>query len=105
MVVVERGKWIAMVRANLRLADLSTLQVNKHNHCHQHKNLTAQITDLFGAGEETLAVSPPSSPVPNSVHAKEENGTPEKPRKRARSDKQVSAEPRRCSQRLKVKQQ
>ena len=71
----------------------------------KHKNLTTQITDLFGAGEETLAVSPPSSPIPNSVHAKEENGTPEKPRKRARSDKQVSAEPRRCSQRLKVKQQ
>ena len=86
----------------MKNADL-VLALNKAQE--KHKNLTAQITDLFGAGEETLAVSPPSSPVPNSVHAKEENGTPEKPRKRARGDKQVSAKTRRCSQRLKVKQQ
>ena len=74
------------------------------------KTLTAQITDLFSAGEETLVgeetltVSPPSSPIPNSVekrNKKEGNGTPEKPRKRTLSNEQQAiAKRRRSSQRL-----
>ena len=106
----------------MKNADL-VLALNKATE--KNKTLTAQITDLFSAGEGSLADSPPSSPIPNSVEKcskkegnavsppsspipnsvekrskKEGNGTPEKPHKRTLSNKRVSAKRRRSSQRL-----
>ena len=112
----------------MKNADL-VLALNKATE--KNKTLTAQIADLFSAGEETLAgektlaisppsspipnsvekrskkegnaVSPPSSPIPNSVEKrskKEGNGTPEKPDKRTLSNKRASAKRRRSSRRL-----
>ena len=100
----KRAERFKEVNFELRMknADL-VLALNKAEE--KNKTLTAQIADLFTAGEETLAVSPPTSPIPHSVEElskKEGNGTPEKPHKRALSDKQVSSEKRRCSQRLKI---
>ena len=84
----------------MKNADL-VLALNKATE--KNKTLTAQITDLFSAGEGSLADSPPSSPIPNSVEKrskKEGNGTPEKPHKRTLSNKRASAKRRRSSQRL-----